>query len=84
MSSLLKNIALGFCRDYTDFLEDLEEDPQYRTNINIYRDEVKMATAPASGNDETADLPQVSLEEMLEDLNIDEAIGALERNVTME
>ena len=24
--------------DYNDFLEDLEEDPELRTNVNIYRD----------------------------------------------
>jgi len=24
-------------RDYNDFLEDLEEDPSYRQNINIYK-----------------------------------------------
>jgi len=25
------------CSDYNDFLEDLEEDPLYRQNINIYK-----------------------------------------------
>ena len=30
------NIKFAFS-DYTDFLEDLEEDPQYRLNINIYK-----------------------------------------------
>ena len=24
-------------RDYNDFLEDLEEDPSYRQNVNIYK-----------------------------------------------
>lgn len=83
MNIYINNTALAFCRDYTDFLEDLEEDPQYRTNINIYRDEVKMAAVVGSGNDEAAELPQVSIEEMLEDLNIDEAKGTAE-DVTME
>ena len=63
--------TLLFCRDYIDFLEDLEEDPQYRTNVNIYRDEAKMVTSASSPNDDDdEDLPQVSLEEMLQDLNI--------------
>ena len=28
--------------DYNDFLEDLEEDPELRTNINIYRNPNKV------------------------------------------
>ncbi|KAK3885813.1 hypothetical protein Pcinc_010007 [Petrolisthes cinctipes] len=55
-------------RDYTDFLEDLEEDTQFRTNINIYRDASKQ---PQDGTEsEAGDLPQIGLEEMLEDLHI--------------
>jgi hypothetical protein len=26
-----------FSRDYTEFLEDLEEDPLLRQNVNVYR-----------------------------------------------
>lgn len=56
-------------RDYTDFLEDLEEDVQFRTNINIYRDASKQ---PRDGTEsEAGDLPQIGLEEMLEDLHIE-------------
>lgn len=54
--------------DYTDFLEDLEEDPQYRTNINIYRDDAKMAKQDTES--EAGEIPQVGLEEMLDDLHI--------------
>lgn len=58
-------------KDYTDFLEDLEEDQQYRTNINIYQDEAKMS---ASGYErEVEDMPQVGLEEMLKDLNVEDS-----------
>lgn len=70
-------------RDYTDFLEDLEEDPQYRTNVNIYRDESKAATL-AGAADEAEDLPQVSLEEMLEDLVIDGGAAAKDVEEMME
>ncbi|XP_028405919.1 60S ribosomal export protein NMD3-like [Dendronephthya gigantea] len=54
-------------RDYDDFLEDLEEDKTYRQNVNIYKDSSK---AGVSSN--TDDLPEVSLEEMLDDLNLDD------------
>lgn len=57
-----------FFRDYVDFLEDLEEDPQYRANVNIYRDSEKMATSDTAS--EVGDMPQVGVEEMLEDLHI--------------
>ena len=30
-------ILLTSFREYTDFLEDLEEDPTYRENVNIYK-----------------------------------------------
>ncbi|XP_064093527.1 60S ribosomal export protein NMD3-like [Macrobrachium nipponense] len=56
--------------DYTDFLEDLEEDPQYRAKFNIYQKDKEI---PASGfESENEDLPQVGLEEMLQDLNVDD------------
>lgn len=31
------NVSLFFCRQYQDFLEDLEEDEAIRKNVNIYR-----------------------------------------------
>lgn len=55
-------------RDYTDFLEDLEEDLQYRTNVNIYRDNAKQVALDSESD--VGELPQVDLEEMLEDLHI--------------
>lgn len=70
-------------RDYTDFLEDLEEDPQYRTNVNIYRDETKVA-AVSEAADEAVELPQVSLEEMLEDLILDGGAAAKSVEEMME
>jgi len=57
-------------KDYTDFLEDLEEDETIRQNVNLYRDEAKMAAAESASDAE--DVPTVSLEEMLEDLVIGE------------
>ncbi|KAJ8321900.1 hypothetical protein KUTeg_000371 [Tegillarca granosa] len=60
-------------RDYTDFLEDLEEDPSYRQNINIYKDSSKITVENVESDDEG--LPQISLQEMLDDLNIEDATG---------
>ena len=54
-------------RDYTDFLEDLEEDPAFRQNINIYKDAARMAVQ-VNENDE--EIPQITLQEMLDDLHI--------------
>lgn len=69
LSFELKNYYYSSYRDYTDFLEDLEEDAQFRTNINIYRDSSKQ---PRDGTEsEAGDLPQIGLEEMLEDLHIE-------------
>ncbi|XP_063976766.1 60S ribosomal export protein NMD3 isoform X2 [Diachasmimorpha longicaudata] len=54
--------------EYNDFLEDLEEDPEMRQNINIFRDSSKQI--PVDSNDLDPSVPQVTLEEMLEDLVI--------------
>lgn len=59
-------------RDYNEFLDDLEEDPTLRQNINIFRDRNK--TIPVDSYDSTYDseVPRVTLEEMLDDLNIED------------
>ncbi|CAH1239124.1 NMD3 [Branchiostoma lanceolatum] len=56
-------------RDYSEFLEDLEEDPLYRKDVNIYRDAEKLAVESDTEDD---DAPRISLQEMLEDLHISE------------
>nr|XP_022333398.1 60S ribosomal export protein NMD3-like [Crassostrea virginica] len=61
-------------RDYTDFLEDLEEDQTTRQHVNIYKDQSKIAVDTTDTEDE--DLPQISLQEMLDDLHIaDDPMG---------
>ncbi|XP_065353178.1 60S ribosomal export protein NMD3 [Cloeon dipterum] len=58
--------------DYGDFLDDLESDPQYRQNVNIYRR--KDVLPPVEeGEDEDDERPTISLQEMLEDLVLDDA-----------
>ncbi|KAH7963315.1 hypothetical protein HPB52_020540 [Rhipicephalus sanguineus] len=56
-------------RDYTDFLEDLEEDSAYRQNVNIYKDNDKIAV---DTDDEDGDAPRITLQEMLDDLQLED------------
>ncbi|KAL3891578.1 hypothetical protein ACJMK2_003834 [Sinanodonta woodiana] len=55
-------------KDYNDFLEDLEEDATFRQNVNIYLDKNKIPVDTDDLDDSGA--PQISLQEMLEDLDI--------------
>lgn len=55
-----------------DFLDDLENDPQYRQNVNIYKNRNTLPPVQET-DDEDDDRPRISLEEMLEDLVIDDA-----------
>ncbi|XP_076631200.1 60S ribosomal export protein NMD3 [Colletes latitarsis] len=57
--------------DYYEFLEDIEEDAEMRKNINIFRDRSKIIPMNAY---EVSDpnCPQITLEEMLDDLTIDD------------
>ena len=55
--------------EYVGFMEDIEEDPAMRQFINIYKD--KERNVPVDEDDDAAeDLPQVTLAEMLDDLDI--------------
>lgn len=55
---------------YNDFLDELEEDPEMRQNINIFRDSRKQIPVDTSEIDPS--IPQITLEEMLDDLVIDD------------
>uniref|UniRef100_A0A5S6QCC5 60S ribosomal export protein NMD3 n=1 Tax=Trichuris muris TaxID=70415 RepID=A0A5S6QCC5_TRIMR len=58
---------------YDEFLEDLEEDPVLRQNVNIYRDRTKPVDSQPPEEDE---VPMISLQEMIEDMSIeDEKVG---------
>lgn len=57
--------------DYNEFLDDLESDPQYRQNVNIYRNPQAVPLPPIT-DDEDDERPRISLQEMLEDLNIED------------
>ncbi|KOC66748.1 60S ribosomal export protein NMD3 [Habropoda laboriosa] len=56
--------------DYYEFLEDIEEDPEMRQNINIFRDRMKVI--PVDTNESDPNFPCITLEEMLDDLTVDD------------
>ncbi|KAK7590283.1 hypothetical protein V9T40_001896 [Parthenolecanium corni] len=65
-------------RDYNDFMDDLEEDKEFRQNINIYKSK---NVIPVDTDDmEDSGAPHITLEEMLDDLVIDDN----ENDVEME
>ncbi|ESN92424.1 hypothetical protein HELRODRAFT_187554 [Helobdella robusta] len=59
-------------RDFNDFLDDLEEDEQYRKNINIYRDKTKSTVPKTDQSDDDEEIPVISLAEMIDELHIGE------------
>ncbi|XP_067307619.1 60S ribosomal export protein NMD3 [Pseudorasbora parva] len=59
-------------RQYTEFLEDLEEDELLRKNVNIFRDVSKV---PVESDTEDDGAPRISLAEMMEDLSLSDATG---------
>ncbi|KAJ2546403.1 ribosome-binding protein, partial [Coemansia sp. RSA 1836] len=59
--------------DFETFLRDLEEDPELRQSINLYKDSsaVKRPTTDMmNDDDDDEEAPEVPLEELLEDLTI--------------
>jgi nonsense-mediated mRNA decay protein 3 len=58
-------------QDYTDFLDDLEEDPDLRRNVNIFKDAKKMLAVEESSEDEA--IPHITLAEMMDDMAIGKA-----------
>ena len=55
-------------------LQDLEEDPELRTNVNIYRDPNKVAVDD-SDSDAGDAVPRITLAEMLDEMTIDATGG---------
>lgn len=63
------------CRDYAQFLDDLEEDPQLRLNVNIFKDAARQQQPqmPVDVDDmDDPGVPRITLEEMLDDLVLDD------------
>jgi nonsense-mediated mRNA decay protein 3 len=58
--------------DYNEFLDDLEEDPDMRMHVNIFKD-AKKQQMPVDVNDMVdPGAPEITLEEMLDDLVLDD------------
>lgn len=53
-------------------MEDIEEDPDMRQQINIFKDAKKAQIAVDSSDMVDPSLPQITLEEMLDDLVLDD------------
>jgi len=59
--------------DYNEFLEDLEEDPLHRLHVNIYKDKKPAIPVEAASEQvEGEEIPQISLQEMLDDLHLED------------
>lgn len=64
-----------FWRDYNEFLDDLEEDPQLRQHVNIFKDATKPIPVDINDGMDPSE-PRITLEEMLDDLVLeDDAMG---------
>ncbi|XP_068648923.1 uncharacterized protein [Aristolochia californica] len=57
--------------EYEEFLRDLEENPELRFNISLYRNKEYLSSEVVSVTD-GADVPSVPLEELLADLDLDD------------
>ncbi|KAF5092689.1 hypothetical protein D0Z03_002741 [Geotrichum reessii] len=53
-------------RDYEEFLQELEEDPELRTEVDLYRRFVDLSNNKEEDNDDEddEDLPEINLEEL--------------------
>lgn len=63
-------ISIASYSEYNEFLDELEEDPQMRQSINIFRDTRKHI--PVDTNEIDPSIPQITLEEMMDDLIIED------------
>lgn len=57
--------------EFNEFMDDLEEDPELRRNVNIFKDKNNMAV-DVFDTDYDSNCPRITLEEMLDDLDIDD------------
>ena len=54
-------------------MEDLEEDPELRQNVNIFRDPSKQIPVDTDDMDDP-NAPRITLEEMLDDLALEDDV----------
>ena len=65
-------------RDLERFMEEIEEDPELRSRINLYKNPEAGAMAATGGDedDDSEGVPEVPLEELLDALTMDDIAGA--------
>jgi len=69
----LKRMELEKSKDdaeFDEFMDDLEEDPEMRSKMNLYRDE-NVPVEERKKGEEDEDYPEVELHELIDQLNID-------------
>jgi len=81
----LKNIERKQFEDYEEFMNDIEEDPDMRAEINLYKrnvpkskqDQKKLAEKKDIDSDEDSDdgFPEIDLQELIEDMGAGLTIG---------
>lgn len=59
-------------KDFNEFMDDLEEDPELRRNINIFKDNTKVMPVDINDVNYDPNTPHITLEEMLDDLAVDD------------
>lgn len=70
----LKRMELEKSKDdaeFDEFMNDLEEDPEMRQKMNLFRNEAVQIEEKKEGEDEDEDYPEVQLHELIDQLNID-------------
>ena len=70
-----KGVQEKAAMDYEMFLEDIEEDPEFRSGMNIYRNEAYKVSLSAEMNatdDEEEDFPEIDITEMLDELDLED------------
>ncbi|PAA81661.1 hypothetical protein BOX15_Mlig027541g2, partial [Macrostomum lignano] len=63
---------------YQEFLDDLEEDKELRRGVNIYKERLAAAAASAAVSAGDDGAPEIGLDEMLDELNLDADDAAME------
>ncbi|CAD6190937.1 unnamed protein product [Caenorhabditis auriculariae] len=69
--NIIGNETASVADEFQRFMEDVEEDPQMREKINIYKDSEKMAQRMMVETDDEVPPDGPTLAEMLDDLHID-------------
>ncbi|KAL1505481.1 hypothetical protein ABEB36_005044 [Hypothenemus hampei] len=59
-------------KEFNEFMDDLEEDPELRKNVNIFKDNSRPIPVDIYDKDYDPNFPHITLEEMLDDLEVND------------